>query len=124
MKLFDFDKIQLYKKALNVYDKQHKAIAQNVANAHDNSYRPVKTDFSDQLQTALTEKLKKSDPRHFDANGPGEFPTLDKDKTRETVDLNKEMGDLAVNQIRFDFVSRLLNRTYKSLNTSITGKTN
>ncbi len=121
MKLFDTPKIQLFKKALNVYDKQHKAIAQNVAHAHDNTYRPVKTDFSDQLQAAVAEKLKKTDPRHLNANGPGEFPTLD--KTRERVDLNKEMGALAVNQIRFDFVSRLLNRTYKSLNTSITGKT-
>ncbi len=120
MKIFDSEKIQLYKKALNVYDKQHKAIAQNVAHAHDNNYRPVKTDFSDQLQTAVAEKLRKTDPRHFDSRGPGEFPSLE--KTKERVDLNKEMGNLAVNQIRFDFVSRLLNRAYKSLNTSITGK--
>ncbi len=121
MKIFNTEKIQLFKKALNVYYKQHKAIAQNVAHAHDNTYRPVKTDFSEQLQTAVAEKLKKTDPRHLNSRGPGEFPSLE--KTRERVDLNKEMGVLAENQIRFDFVSRILSRTYKSLNTSITGRT-
>ncbi len=121
MKLFDLPKIQLYKKALNVYDKQHKAMSKNIAHAHDRTYKPIKTDFSEELQSAVTAKLKKTDERHLDARGPGEFPTL-KRQSADQVDLNKEMGDLAVNQIRFDFVSRLLNRTYKSLNTSITGK--
>jgi len=121
MKLFEFEKIHLYKKALGVYDKQHKAIARNVAHAHDATYKPVQTDFSDELVNAVNARLKKTHERHMNAAGPGEFPTLDRD-TPEKVDINKEMGELAVNQIRFDFVARLLNKTYKSLNTSITGK--
>jgi len=51
---------------------------------------------------------------HGSAELPGQEP--------EHVDVSKEMGQLAINQIRFDFSTNVLRRSYKGLNTSITGK--
>ena len=122
MKLFDSAKIQLYKKALDINVRQHEAIAKNVANANDINYKRVKTDFSDQLHTAVTGKLKRTDPRHLDIDGSVDRSPAN-EQEKERVDINKEMADLAVNQIRFEFTSNVLKKSYKSLNESITGKT-
>lgn len=121
MNIFNNAKIQLIKKSLNVYEKQHEAIAKNIAHAHDLNYKPEKTDFSDELEQSMVQRLKRTDPRHLEPSGnygkaelPGQEP--------EHVDVSKEMGQLAVNQIRFDFSTNVLRRSYKALNTSITGK--
>ncbi len=120
MKLFNTAKIQLLKTALNVYTKEHEGIAKNVANAHNTNYKRVKTDFSEELTMASNKTLKQSDPRHMDIkefSGAGSTPEKDK------VDIAKEMSDLAVNQIRFDFASNVLKKSYRGLNSSITGRT-
>jgi len=52
MKLFDIPKINLIKRSLDVYDKQHQAISKNIAHANDKNYKRVNTDFSKVLKTA------------------------------------------------------------------------
>ncbi len=119
MKLFNSAKIQLYKKALDVHSKEHEAIAKNVANAHDINYKRVKTDFSEELKVSLGQTLKQTDARHMGSKGSPENGLPNEE---ENVDINREMAELAVNQIRFDFVSNVLKRTYRGLNASITGR--
>lgn len=121
MKIFNSTKIQLYKKALDVHAREHEAIAQNVANAQNQNYKRVKSDFSEELRAAVTQNLNKSDARHMEAQGSD--GSIFNDESEEKVDLNKEMGQLAVTQIRFDFASTVLKRSYKALNASITGRT-
>ena len=58
MKIFDIPKLQLLKQSLNVYDKQHQAIAKNIAHANDENYKKVDTDFSSVLKSASDSKLK------------------------------------------------------------------
>ncbi|KAA3617631.1 MAG: flagellar basal body rod protein FlgB [Calditrichaeota bacterium] len=120
MKIFNSAKILLYKQALDVHTKEHEAIAKNVANAHNTNYKRVKTDFSDELKVALNQTLKQSDVRHMDSKGSS---GVSEGAEEEGVDLNEEMANLAVNQIRFDFVSNMLKKAYRGLNTSITGRT-
>ncbi len=120
MKLFASPKLAQFKKALDVYSRQHEAIAKNVAHAHDNSYKRVNTDFSAELQNLSSQKLRTTDSRHM---GPAEKPASPELPGEDRkVDLNSEMGELAVNQIRFDFVSRVLAKAYRGLNASITGR--
>jgi flagellar basal-body rod protein FlgB len=120
MKIFNSRYLGLAKKSLDVYSKQHESIAKNISNANDPGYRRVKTDFSDSLKTAHEQTLRTSNPRHIGAAEQPDRGDLEKDK--KPVNVSQEMSELAVNQIRFDFVSRVLNRTYRKLNTSITGR--
>ena len=120
MKIFNTSKMLLYKKALDVHAKQHESIAQNVANANNPEYKRVNTNFQEELMVASSEGLKKSHELHM------ELKSLEsgvaKSEEKGGVDINKEMGELAVNQIRFDFISRALKKAYSGLNSSITGR--
>lgn len=120
MKIFSTRNMQLLKKSLDVYTKQHEAISKNVANANDPDYKRVDADFSKSLKAANERTLKVTNKRHIiDPKTPDRI--FSKDGIGK-VDISKEMGELAENQIRFDFASRALNRMYRSLNLSITGR--
>ncbi len=120
MKIFELPNIQLLKKSLDVYSRQHEAIAQNIAHANDDDYKRVKTDFGDVLKKDLSRRLKVTDPRHIVESTSPEPHGL---PTKEAkVDMSQEMGELAVNQIKYDFVARNLTRNYQMLNTGITGR--
>jgi len=121
MRIFNFKQLNLTKKSLDVYSRQHEAIAKNIASANDPAYLRLKTDFSESLKSIQNQQLKTSDPRHFSSS---DQPERSGSESREgPVNISQEMSELAVNQIRFDFVGRVLNRTYRKLNTSITGRT-
>jgi flagellar basal-body rod protein FlgB len=120
MKIFNTRYLNLTKKSLDVYSKQHEAIAKNIANANVPEYRRLKTDFSQSLKTVHGQSLRMSDSRHIGAAEQPERSDVEKDN--KSVNISQEMSELAVNQIRFDFISRVLNRTYRKLNTSITGR--
>jgi len=120
MKIFETSKVQLLKKSLDVYTRQHEAIAENIAHANDDNFTRVKTDFGNVLKKDLDQSLKVTDPRHI-ADSPTP-ETHGRPHLHEKIDVSREMGELAANQIRFDFAARLLNRTYRDLNMSITGR--
>lgn len=121
MKVFETNKMIMAKQALDVYAKQHEAIAKNVANANNPDYSRQKTDFSHVLTNKMESQLKVNDPRHIatTSSRSSEGP----DGQGGKVDISEEMGELAVNQIRFDFVSKSLARMYKGLQIAITGRT-
>ena len=121
MKIFNTQSFQLLKKSLDVYSKQHEAIAKNIANANNNAYDRADTDFSKVLKQDLDRTLKVTDPKHIQSSvTPDPKNPLSK---KEKVDVNREMGELAENQIRYDFSARVLNRKYRGLSQSITGRT-
>ena len=122
MNLFDLPKISLLKRSLEVYDRQHQAIAKNIANANNENYEKMSTDFSSVLKSASDARLKTSNSRHIiPQNRPEEFSAKNK-KTEGKVDFTEEMGNLAVNQIKFDFSARVLRRVYDGISTSIRGR--
>ncbi len=113
----------LLRRALRVYDKQRSAIAQNISQVNNPDYSRVSTDFSKELEQALsTARLRATHPKHItkprlveDLNSP-----LNREKT--PVDLTREMTDLAENQIRTDFALRSLRQYWEILQMGITGK--
>jgi len=115
---------QLLKKALNVYQKQHEAISKNVANASNDDYKRINTDFSSELQQAKTSNadLKTTNSKHISSNDNSSLSLKEK-KEGNTVDITREMGLLAENQIKYEFATRALSRMYKGISNSITGKT-
>ncbi len=120
MKIFETPTASLFKKALDVYTRQHEGIAKNVAFANDPDYKKVKTDFSAELQKLTDRRLKVSDERHL---GNPETPTpLRPDSVDENLDIAEEMSKLAENQVRFDFTARALRRKFDGLDTAINGR--
>lgn len=115
---------QLLKKALNVYQKQHEAISKNVANASNDDYKRINTDFSSELHQAKTSNadLKTTNSKHISSNDNSSLSLKEK-KEGNTVDITREMGLLAENQIKYEFATRALSRMYKGISNSITGKT-
>ncbi len=122
LKLFNTNNSQLLKKALETYGQERAAIAENIANVNNPSFRRIDTDFSAVLKEEMDDnRLKVTDPRHLansrfkklaqsEANGEGE------------VDLTREMSDLAANQIKHEFVSKVLRRYYAGLSSAILGR--
>lgn len=120
MKVFNINNLEFFKKSLDVYAKQHEAIAQNIAHANDDTYKRANTDFSRLLTDNIDRTLKTTNEKHFaTSETPEAHGIADK---KEQVDLNREMGELASNQIRYDFATRVLARKYKNLTLSILGR--
>ncbi len=123
-KILNTDYANLLKKATKVYDKQHKAIAQNVANSNTAGYKRINTDFSAELRNAVDNSgVKVSHDKHISRSN-WSSNQLDKDPSNPEgqVDVAREMTDLSVNQIRHELVTRALSRYYSGLTSAITGR--
>ena len=114
----------LLKKAVEVQDKQHKAIAQNVANVNTAKYQRINTNFSDQLQSAMNNSgVRASREKHIQhSSWNKESITSGQNNSGGSVDLAREMTDLSVNQIRFEFATRTLARYYSGISTAIVAR--
>lgn len=114
----------LLKKSVDVYDQQHQAIAQNVANINSDDYKRIDTDFSERLKTAIDNSgVKASRDKHIKYSQWGrQNSAADADNPEGKVDLAKEMTDLGINQIRHELVTRALSRHYSGITTAIVGR--
>lgn len=120
--LFNTEKAKLMKKALETYQKQNKAIAQNVANSNNPNYNRTNTDFSNVLKSVSSQSnLKVTSEKHI-AFSKFDRGDTDEKKDGGKVDITREMAELAENQIRHEFVSRVFGRHYTALQTSIIGR--
>ena len=121
MKIFSTENSALMKKSLDVYTKQHEAIAENIANADNPDFERTKTDFANMLKDTVERTLRTTDERHI-----AETETLERrglaGNKKEEIDLTREMSELAENQIRYDFAARVLRKNYQLLNMSIAGR--
>jgi flagellar basal-body rod protein FlgB len=140
MKIFEDTKIPVLAKALNAYALRHKAISSNIANIGTVGYTSQSVSFEDQLSGAISGsqvETETTNPHHLrsaadainqvtpsviDASVDGE---TDVDATASgvnDVDIDREMTELAKNQLRFKFASRLLGDSFRALQKSIRGQ--
>ncbi|APF18214.1 flagellar basal body rod protein FlgB [Caldithrix abyssi] len=122
MRIFELQNLNLLKKSLDVYTRQHEAIAKNIANANNPNYKRVNTDFSSELKARLEGVLKTEKAGHIAMPTQVHSKLSEKDAAQKEVDLTREMGALAENQIRFEFASKVLAGNYRLLSQSITGR--
>ena len=140
MKLFDATKIPLLGKALDVYALRQKVISSNIANITTVGYREKSVSFEEQFSGAMEQgsiEQEVTDGRHLAASTSD--PMIVDPQIVETppenslstdplasginnVDIDSEMADLAKNQIRFNFASRLLTDTFRDIQSSIRGE--
>jgi flagellar basal-body rod protein FlgB len=114
-------------RGLDRRSQRHAAIAANVANADTPGYRAVDVSFGNQLEKARL-ALRTTDAAH--RTGSGGFPGRDAvvfsgglaRRDGNDVDIDREMGRLARNQIEYQFLARRLSSKFGKLREAITGR--
>lgn len=117
--------VPLLRHSLDAYNKRHNAIAENISNVATKGYRPLKVHFEEELQQALERNKpvgKTSNPRHMAIGGTKKSVRASVEELDARVNIENEMAELAQNQIRFNFVARMLRGSYDSIKTSIRGR--
>jgi flagellar basal-body rod protein FlgB len=107
---------------------KHELIAQNIANADTPNYKGKRISFQKVLDDSVARmQTHVTDPRHFELRHE-RHPSIGIDNLQiryrhdgNSVDIDKEMADLAANQIYFHALSDRLNGKFQSLKDIIQG---
>lgn len=119
---------------MDAYALRQQTIAKNIANANSPHYRPEAVKFEEYFHTPeIAISGVRNSETHIPIGVPQEsYIEADKDEAKvpkaevyhsgEThVNIDKEMSELAQNQIRFRFASRMAQRYFNGMMSAITG---
>lgn len=129
MKLFS-NTVSTLENALNYSSLKQKIVSQNIANVDTPNYKAKDVSFKAVFQATLGQSFeaKRTDGRHFEFKSRnGAFPgtviknNVNYNENGNSVDLDKEMSDLATNQIYFNALTERINGKFNSLQTVIRG---
>jgi flagellar basal-body rod protein FlgB len=102
--------------------QRHKIIVSNISNMDVANYQSREMTFKKELGGAIAKErginLVKTDPRHF--SGASESGNFDVETTGERVQIDKEMGSLAENQLMYNLTIELLARKFRGLKNVLT----
>ncbi|MBX3043839.1 MAG: flagellar basal body rod protein FlgB [Candidatus Kapabacteria bacterium] len=128
-------RVPLMNAALDAYALRQKTIAKNVANVNTPHYKPEEVRFEEHLERNSTVlRGRKNSGGHLNAgSGTGyesavtvqqaNIPPAETYHSGEThVNIDKEMSELARNQIRMRFTSQMLGKYFRGLSSAITGQ--
>lgn len=118
-KLFDRT-FKMIERSLDVRTLNHKVLSGNVANVETPGYRAREVPFQKLLEKSLEESsnigLKRTHPRHL-PESPAEDPEVE--LTSEAVDIDREMGKLAENNVMFQAGVQALAKKFEALKVTI-----
>ena len=128
-------RLPLLNRAMDTYALRQKTIAQNIANATTPNYRPERVRFEEEFQkrqgvaargeTTDTRHIPMGTPKAGDVEGTAEDAAVPRPEVffsgESHVNIDKEMAQLAENQIRFRFASRMTARFFKGMQSAIKG---
>ncbi|COC45772.1 flagellar basal body rod protein FlgB [Bacillus sp. PW192] len=120
--------IQNLENALGRADIKQKVLTNNIANIDTPNYKAEKVSFRNLLdqETSNLEAVK-TDYRHVDFTGSGDdYSIVSSSDTSyqqngNNVDIDKEMTDLAENQINYQALVERMSGKFNSLKTVLTG---
>lgn len=122
--LFQTQTAKVFQEALKLYRKQFHAISKNIANVNNPNYIRESTDFESTLKALKgNEAIRVTSDKHITSprfNVPQNTNLTN--KKDHSVDLTKEMTELAENQVKYEFATRFLNRYYSGLSQAISGR--
>ena len=119
------------KKALDVYANRHKVVADNIANVQTEGYGAQSFRFEEYLSEAdmkLTGARTHSSHLHLgrrqleSTHGDIADTQSSYDNGINNVDIDKEMTDLATNDLSYRLTTRLLSMKYANLRSAIRGR--
>lgn len=129
MKLFS-STINSLEQGLSYSSLKQKVISENVANADTPNYKAKTVTFKSELAAAVENgfQARRTDYRHFDFKGASNSPYSVTARPEQSynhngnsVDIDKEMSEMAENQIYYNAVADRLNGKFNSLKTVIRG---
>ncbi|TDL35048.1 flagellar basal body rod protein FlgB [Jeotgalibacillus sp. S-D1] len=128
MNLFSGSISQL-EQGLHYSSVKQKVISNNIANIDTPNYKSKDVDFNEILQSEMkmsSSSIKVSDPRHFPISASQNSSTITSKmySVRENgngVDMDREMAELATNQIYYDALVERISGKFGSLNSVIRG---
>lgn len=128
------EKLPLFNRALDAYALRQRTISKNIANITSPNYRPEKVRFEEEFHNPqFVAKGATNDESHIPMGrkDPGEVEGETEDApvpkpevyfSGEThVNIDKEMSELAQNQIRYRFASRMTQRYFAGMQSAIRG---
>lgn len=120
--------------SMNVYSLRHKTLSNNVANAMTPGYKAQKVEFEEEYKKALNSnhiKGTSTDDKHL-ALGRKNFidvePTVAlrestlNDTGLNNVDVDKEMAEMAENNLRYEMSTKLVMKRYANIKNAIRGR--
>jgi flagellar basal-body rod protein FlgB len=119
------------KQALEVYARRHRVVADNIANVETDGYRAREFRFEEflagaemRLQGARTNQahLGLGSRNIEDTAGEVRLTASEHDNGTNNVDIDKEMTDLATNDLSYRLATRLLSMKYANLRSAIRGR--
>ena len=111
-------------KALGAMNLRQQAIADNIANAETPGYRPRRVMFEEALQAAVARETGPAatpDENAVDAVTPRVRREPAAEKWGVTVNLEREMTDLARTGVHQEALVRTLGKAFRMLRSAITG---
>lgn len=116
-------------KALNYSALKQKVISQNVANVDTPNYKAKDVSFKSLFQEKVNDSIRahRTDTRHFDFSVPNSGNAIYTrnngryNQNGNSVDIDKEMADLAKNQIYYTAVAEKTKDKFSSLQNVIRG---
>jgi flagellar basal-body rod protein FlgB len=118
------------KQALEVYARRHRVVADNIANVETQDYRAREFRFEEFLAGAqMRLQGARTNPAHLglgrrelsDTRGQERLTASDHDNGVNNVDIDREMTDLATNDLSYRLATRLLSMKYANLRSAIRG---
>lgn len=129
MNLFS-NTISTLEHALDYSSAKQKVISQNIANVDTPNYKAKDVSFQAVFQDVMEQSFEasKSDSRHYDfSSRPSRLPgiinkqNVNYNENGNSVDLDKEMADMATNQIYYNAVTERINGKFNTLQSVIRG---
>ncbi|KHE72733.1 flagellar basal body rod protein FlgB [Halobacillus sp. BBL2006] len=128
MSLFN-DTFTTLEHSLNYASAKNRAISSNIANVDTPGYKAKKVVFSEVLKNEVFSiSTKRTSERHMDFHPMSQrsFKTVTNSNTTynhngNNVDIDKEMSELAKNQIYYQALSDRMSRKFRSLEAVIKG---
>jgi flagellar basal-body rod protein FlgB len=109
--------IDLLTQVLNASSLRHRVIAQNVANVNTPGYQRREVAFEDALAKSLAQPggARLPEAKVIEVEGPERVDG-------NTVDIDREMGDLTKNSLLYQAAAQLLNSRLASLRAAVAGR--
>jgi flagellar basal-body rod protein FlgB len=123
--------IPLFKKLLHVAAASQKLVANNIANVSTPGFQSQSLDFKQEMQAALHKEkisLQVTSPSHIPSADKPQSIKVNVDDSESNasgvnnVDIDKEMGALAENQILFTFGAKMAMQKFTALKNVIRGR--
>ncbi len=129
--IWDKTGVNKFGKLLDLAAYRHKLISGNIANSTTPDFASKDIDFKDEIQKSLglgsTLTMKATNARHIGSTGPNREIKIiehkaDSDEDLNGVDIDTEMTNLSINQMRYTIGARMLQKKMDGLRKAIKGR--